>query len=102
MTGRDGPPGGPHPARADAMSTRFLVAESGRPLVDIRGTDEARRVPEVAEVGGTGPPGQEVVLRRSFQDRLACVIAAYRRGDAAAGRPAAVAQPAAVRPGGPR
>jgi hypothetical protein len=41
-------------------------------------------VPGVVEVGLTGRPGQDVVLRHSFQDRLGYVIAAAEAGNVAA------------------
>jgi biotin carboxylase len=67
-----------------AAAIRFLVAETGGRLVEIRGLDEARRVPGVVEAGLTRQPGAELVLRQSFEDRLGYVVAAGTDGGAAA------------------
>lgn len=64
------------PTRDRAASIRFMVASSAGRLVEIGGVAEAGRVPGVVEVGLTREPGQEIVLRHAFQDRLGYVIAA--------------------------
>jgi biotin carboxylase len=76
----------PAPRRAGAASIRFLVAGAAGRLVDVDGVEAARRVPGVVEVGVTARPGQEVLVRGSFQDRLGYVLAADPggAGDAAA------------------
>lgn len=74
----------PAPTRAGAASIRFLLAPGAGRLVGVRGQEEARRVPGVVEVGVTAEPGQEVLLRGSFQDRLGYVLAAGSGGGAAA------------------
>jgi argininosuccinate lyase len=71
----------PAPTRAGAASIRFLVARTAGRLVDVDGVDAAGRVPGVVEVGVTAGPGQEVLVRGSFQDRLGYVLAADPRGD---------------------
>lgn len=63
------------PARERAASVRFLVAEESGRLAEVTGVAEARAVPGVAEVALTRAPGDEVVLRGAFQDRLGYVIA---------------------------
>lgn len=70
--------------RARAASIRFLVAETAGHLVEVRGAAEAAQVPGVVSVGLIREPGQDLVLRRSFQDRLAYVIATGTDGAAAA------------------
>lgn len=67
-----------------AASIRFLVAERAGRLAGITGLREARGVPGVVEVTLTREPGQDLVLRRSFQDRLGYVIAAAHDSDTAA------------------
>ncbi|MEV4895130.1 ATP-grasp domain-containing protein [Nonomuraea sp. NPDC055795] len=79
--GRDEPL---RPTRERAASIRFLVANEEGTLTGIDGTKDAGRVPGVVEVGLTRAPGQYLVLRRSFQDRLCYVIAAADTGAAAA------------------
>jgi biotin carboxylase len=79
-----GRPAVPRPTRARAASIRFLLAETGGRLLEIRGAPQARRLPGVVEVGVTGEPGQDVVLRRSFRDRLGYVIASADTTAAAA------------------
>jgi len=74
----------PRATRDRAASIRFLVAEAGGWLTEIRGVPAARRLAGVVEVGVTREAGQEVVLRHSFQDRLAYVIASAEDGDVAA------------------
>lgn len=74
----------PQPTARRSASIRFLVAHTGGLLTDIRGLDRARLVPEVVEVGLTRQPGERVVLRHSFQDRLGYVIAAATDGNVAA------------------
>ena len=69
-----GPVAPPRPTRAVPAAIRFLVATCPGRLVDVR-ADRARQVPGVAEVGVLARPGQEIVLRHSFQDRLAWVLA---------------------------
>jgi biotin carboxylase len=61
--------------RDRAAAIRFLVAEAPGKLVEILGLAEARRASGVVLVGLTRQPGQELVLRHSFQDRLGYVIA---------------------------
>ena len=68
------------PTRDAAASIRFLVAAADGRLVRITGADEARRLPGVVDVVLTRAPGQEIVLRHSFQDRLGFVIAAAADG----------------------
>ncbi len=74
----------PRASRARAASIRFLVATTSGRLTEICGVEAAGRVPGVVEVGLTREPGQEVVLRRSFQDRLGYVIASAGAGSVAA------------------
>ena len=74
----------PRPSRSRAAAIRFLVAPHAGRLVEVTGVAAARRVPGVVEVGLTGRPGQDVVLRHSFQDRLGYVIAAAEAGNVAA------------------
>ncbi|WP_412538122.1 ATP-grasp domain-containing protein [Longispora sp. K20-0274] len=69
-----GRPADPTPARARPASIRFLVADRGGRLTGVLGVDAARAVPGVVEVALLREPG-ELVLRHSFQDRLAYVIA---------------------------
>jgi biotin carboxylase len=64
------------PTATRAAAIRFLVAETAGHLVEVEGVAEARRVPGVVEVGLTRAPGQDLVLRHSFQDRLGYVVAA--------------------------
>lgn len=80
--GLPGRPPAPPPERA--ASIRFLVADAAGVLAEVRGVAEARQVPGVVEVGLTREPGQEVVPRGSFQDRLGYVIAAGDDGEAVA------------------
>jgi biotin carboxylase len=80
-----GHPGQPAATRNRAAAIRFLVAETPGRLVEIDGLAEARRVPGVVLVGLTRQPGQELVLRHSFQDRLGYVIAVGPEGAVAAG-----------------
>ena len=87
-----GQPRPPRPVRAGATAIRFLVATGAGRLTGVRGVAAARTVPGVVEVGITGTPGQEVLVRHSFRDRLGYVIA---RGDS--GSVAARAAEAAVR-----
>ena len=63
------------PLRSGAASIRFLVADSEGLLTAVDGVAEARRVPGVVEVGLTREPGQIIVPRHSFQDRIGYVIA---------------------------
>jgi biotin carboxylase len=86
----------PAPTRAGAASIRFLVAETAGRLVDVDGVDAARRLPGVVEVGLTARPGQEVLVRGSFQDRLGYALAAGP--DRAAAAAAAEAGLALLRP----
>jgi len=74
----------PQPTAAGTASIRFLVARANGRLVEIGGVDAARAVPGVVEVGITREPGQDVVLRHSFQDRLGYVIASAADGSVAA------------------
>jgi S-sulfo-L-cysteine synthase (3-phospho-L-serine-dependent) len=61
---------------AGAAAIRFLVAQRSGRLVAVDGLAQARAVPGVVEVELTCQLGQELVIRHSFQDRLAYVIAA--------------------------
>lgn len=61
-------------SRAAAASIRFLVAGRGGQLVGVGGVDQALGMPHVVDVGVSKQPG-EVVVRHSFQDRLAYLIA---------------------------
>jgi biotin carboxylase len=72
------------PTRARAASIRFLVAQEAGRLIEIRGVAAARQVPAVVDVCLTGQPGQEVVRRHSFRDRLGYVIASANEGAVAA------------------
>jgi biotin carboxylase len=74
----------PQATRAKAASIRFLVARATGRLIEIRGVDEARMIPGVIEVVLTREPGQDVVVRHSFQDRLGHVLAAGEDGSVAA------------------
>lgn len=74
----------PRSTRSGAASIRFLVAPTDGRLVSIDGVADARRVPGVVEVGLIREPGFDIVLRQSFQDRLAYVIAAAADGADAA------------------
>ena len=74
----------PRSTRAQAASIRFLVARTAGRLIEIQGEDDARRVPGVIDVVLTREPGQDVVLRHSFQDRLGLVLAAGEDGSVAA------------------
>jgi S-sulfo-L-cysteine synthase (3-phospho-L-serine-dependent) len=76
-------PAGGRPAGAAAI--RFLVADRPGLLHQIDGVEAARRLPDVVDVGVLREPGSELVLRHSFQDRLAYVIATGPE-PAAAGR----------------
>lgn len=76
------------PPRDGAASIRFLVAETSGRLAAVDGLAEAEEVPGVVEVALTRQPGQAVVLRNSFHDRLGYVIAA---GDPARAARAATA-----------
>jgi S-sulfo-L-cysteine synthase (3-phospho-L-serine-dependent) len=70
--------GRPEPLRyrsALAASIRFLIARDAGTLTGVRGVAEAMRLPGVVEVGITAQPGQQVVPRHSFRDRLGYVIA---------------------------
>ena len=75
---------GSHPAlaptRARCAAIRFLVAGAAGRLVGIDGVARARDVPGVVEVGITCPPGQDLEIRHSFQDRLGYVIAVGEDG----------------------
>lgn len=82
VAGRAGPLA---PTRDRAAAIRFLVADAPGRLVEVAGLAEARRVPGVVLVGLTRQPGDELVLRHSFQDRLGYVIATGADGAAAAG-----------------
>jgi biotin carboxylase len=66
----------PRPTRSAASSIRFLVAGADGRLVNVHGLAAARAVPGVVEVALVRDPGQEIVLRQSFQDRLGYVLAA--------------------------
>ena len=79
-----GRPAVPAPTRTVAASIRFLVAVTEGRLEEVVGLDAARAVPGVVEVGLTAEPGRDVVLRRSFQDRLAWVVASAGDGSVAA------------------
>ena len=72
------------PTRSHAAAIRFLVASHAGRLAEVTGVAAARRVPGVVEVGLTCRPGQDVLLRHSFQDRLGYVIAAAEGGNVAA------------------
>lgn len=72
------------PTRSAAASIRFLVADRSGRLLGVDGVAEARRLPGVVEVGLTRQPGQDLVLRHSFQDRLGYVIAAGAQSSVAA------------------
>ena len=73
-----GQPRPAEPTRMDATAIRFLLAtEQGR-LTGVRGIAAAEGMPGVVEVGITGRPDQEVLVRHCFTDRLGYVIA---RGD---------------------
>jgi biotin carboxylase len=74
----------PRPGRSRPAAIRFLVAPHAGRLVEVAGVAAARRVPGVVEVGLTCRPGQDVVLRQSFQDRLGYVIATAEGGNVAA------------------
>jgi biotin carboxylase len=74
----------PRSTRTQAASIRFLVARTGGRLIEIHGEEDARRVPGVIDVVLTREPGQDVVLRHSFQDRLGLVLAAGEDGSVAA------------------
>lgn len=65
----------PAPTRERSASIRFLVADRPGRLVEVAGVPQARAVPGVVQVEVTRPPGSELVLRHSFQDRLGYVIA---------------------------
>lgn len=79
-----GQPWPPRPTRSDATAIRFLVATEAGRLTGVRGLAAARAVPGVIEVGMTAQPGQEVLVRHCFRDRLGYVIARGDSGDAAA------------------
>jgi biotin carboxylase len=79
-----GQPRQPRPARADATAIRFLVATGAGRLTGVGGVAAARAVPGVVEVGITVSPGQEVLVRHSFRDRLGYVIARGESGSVAA------------------
>jgi S-sulfo-L-cysteine synthase (3-phospho-L-serine-dependent) len=79
-----GQPRPPRPARPAATAIRFLVAAQAGRLTGVRGLAAARAVPGVAEVGVTARPGQEVLVRHNFRDRLGYVIARGDSGPAAA------------------
>lgn len=70
------------PSRDRHASIRFLVAGSSGTLAAVRGLRDASLLPGVVEAAPLREPGHEVVLRHSFQDRLAYVVAA---ADSAAG-----------------
>jgi biotin carboxylase len=70
--------------RSGSASIRFLVASSAGRLAGVDGESAARAVPGVVEVGITGVPGQVVVPRHSFQDRLGYVIASTGTSSVAA------------------
>jgi hypothetical protein len=74
----------PRATRPLAASIRFLVAQTAGRLIEIQGEDDARRIPGVIDVVLTHEPGQDVVLRHSFQDRLGLVLAAAEEGNVAA------------------
>ncbi|MCI0687687.1 MAG: ATP-grasp domain-containing protein [Sporichthyaceae bacterium] len=74
----------PQPTRSRAASIRFLVAPASGRLVEVAGMSAAQRLPGVVEVGLTCQPGQDVVIRHSFQDRLGYVIASAADGNVAA------------------
>jgi argininosuccinate lyase len=78
------------PLRDGAASIRFLVAETSGCLAAVDGLVEAGRVPGVVEVALTRQPGQTIVLRNSFHDRLGYVIAAGDPTSAAAAATAGV------------
>jgi S-sulfo-L-cysteine synthase (3-phospho-L-serine-dependent) len=87
--------GRPEPLRPRAKraaSIRFLVAGEEGTLTGVLGVAEATRLPGVVEVGITAQPGQRVVLRHSFRDRLGYVItSAAGNAEAAATADAALA-----------
>lgn len=75
----------PRASRSWSASIRFLVAAGPGRLIEIEGVEAARRLPFVVDVGLTARPGQDIVIRHSFQDRLGYVIAAAADGSVAAG-----------------
>ena len=70
--------------RDRAASIRFLVAHHSGLLTAIHGAEEAATLPGVVEVGVLARVGYHIELRRSFQDRLAYVIAVADDGGSAA------------------
>jgi biotin carboxylase/uncharacterized NAD(P)/FAD-binding protein YdhS len=84
------------PTRTKAASIRFLVAKRSGRLAGITGLSDARALPGVVEAAPIREPGHDVVLRHSFHDRLAYVIAtAGTPPEAAAAAEAALATLAA-------
>jgi biotin carboxylase len=79
-----GQPRQPRPVRADPTAIRFLLANEAGRLTGVRGVAAAQAMPGVLEVGITGRPGQEVLVRHSFTDRLGYVIAHGDSGSVAA------------------
>ncbi|HET6215252.1 MAG TPA: ATP-grasp domain-containing protein, partial [Micromonosporaceae bacterium] len=84
IAGAAGRAGGLRPTRDGASSIRFLVAHTAGQLLGVDGLDAARLLPAVEEVGLIRAPGETLVLRHSFQDRLGYVITAAARVDTAA------------------
>ncbi len=58
-----------------SASIRFLVAGTAGTLRGVDGIERAREVAGVVEAAALRPAGSEVVLTRSFQDRVGYVIA---------------------------
>jgi biotin carboxylase len=63
------------PARRDVSAIAFLTAPAAGTLTGVRGVEEARRLPSIAEVTVTRAPGSSVRLPEDAYDRLGFVIA---------------------------
>jgi biotin carboxylase len=79
-----GQPRTPRPARSEAAAIRFLVTTEPGKLAGISGMAAARAVPGVVEVGISGQPDRDVLIRHAFTDRLGYVIARGESGTVAA------------------
>jgi len=62
--------------RQDTASIRVLIADRTGTITVVDGVEAARSVPGVVEVSVACAPGQQVMSRHSFRDRLGYVIAA--------------------------
>lgn len=63
------------PRRASVAAIRFAVATRPGVVTAVHGVAAAEAEAGVTQVAVTAPPGAEVRLRHSFQDRLGCVVA---------------------------